>query len=77
MCYDLFGEIPVTEDDVYLWVRAVSPRWLSPEKSYRNYVRTYDVAGKIRQAKLVGTFDTIVAHPVPQYHARLALHSII
>lgn len=67
----------MTEDDLYQWVRAVSPRWLSPEKSYRNYVRTYNVAAKVRHAKLVGTFDSIVARPAPQYHARLALHSII
>jgi hypothetical protein len=29
MPYDLFGEIPVTEDEIFEWVSAVAPRWLT------------------------------------------------
>lgn len=59
MPYDLFGEIPVTEDEVFQWVVAVAPRWLFPERTYLNYVRSYAVPDKIRAAKLAGTFDKI------------------
>jgi hypothetical protein len=77
MCIDLFGEIPVTESDIYDWVAAVAPRWLTPERSYRGYVKSWDVAGKIRAAKLRGTFDEIVKREAAPLHARLALDSII
>ncbi|WP_188379811.1 hypothetical protein [Oxalicibacterium faecigallinarum] len=60
-----------------MWVQAVAPRWLTPERSYRSYVRNYDVPGKIRAAKLSGHFDTIVYRPAPSYHARLALAAIV
>lgn len=58
---DLFGEIPVTEAELLLWVAAVSPRWLEPERSFRRYVRDYAVPDKIRAAKLAGTFEQIIA----------------
>lgn len=54
--HDLFGEIPVLESELRLWVSIISPRWLSPEHSYRHYVRAYNVADKIRAAKINGTF---------------------
>lgn len=76
MPYDLFGEIPVTEREIYLWVKAVAPHYLRPERAYHNYVRSYDVAGKIKHAKLRGTFqDTIESRPDP-WHARLAINRI-
>lgn len=75
--FDLFGEIPVTEDDLRAWVAAVAPRWLEPERSYRNYVRSWNVADKVRAAKLRGEFDTITSRPAPSYHARLALAAIV
>jgi len=77
MCFDLFGEVPVTEDDVFLWVQAISPRWLSPERSYRNYVRTWNVVDKIRTAKIRGDFESIIDRPRQAYHARFALTAII
>lgn len=76
MPYDLFGEIPVTEDDIFAWVAAVAPRWLTSERSYRGYVRSWNVAGKVRAAKLAGTFDDVVSRPREAWHARLSLVSI-
>lgn len=73
---DLFGEVPVTENDLYDWVAAVSPVHLS-ERGFDHYVRRYDVAAKIRVAKLRGSFESICARPKPVYHARLALQRIV
>lgn len=73
---DLFGEVIVTRDDIYDWVAAVSPVHLG-ERGFDLYVQRYNVAGKVRAAKLAGHFDTIVAQRRPPYHARLALHAII
>lgn len=77
MPYDLFGEIPVTESEIVDWVEATAPRWLSPRRSFEGYVRAYDVPGKIRAAKQAGTFQQIIDHPAPQWHARLALAAIL
>ena len=51
--YDLFGEIPVTWDEVWLWVEMVAGL---PRDSWRaaNYVRWWNVPEKIRWAKLSG-----------------------
>lgn len=73
---DLFGEVPVTEEDLYDWVAAVSPVHLS-ERGFDHYVRRYDIAGKIRTAKLRGAFESITARRHQPYHARLALRQII
>jgi hypothetical protein len=77
MPYDLFGEIPVTEDEIVQWVSAVAPRWLMPERSFQGYVRGYDVIGKIRAAKAAGTFHARIEKPSDAWHARLALCAII
>jgi hypothetical protein len=77
MCYDLFGEFPVTEDDIISWVAAVAPRWLSPEQSFRHYVHAWNVPDKIRSAKLAGMFHEITARPRTPWHARLALDAVI
>ena len=74
--HDLFGEIPVLEDDLLAWVLSVSPVHAS-DRAYDNYVRRYDVAGKVRHAKLAGTFEETTARRPPPYHARLALHAIV
>lgn len=71
MTYDLFGEIPVLESEIVLWVAAVAPRWLTPARSFNGYVRGYAVIDKIRAAKLSGHFDSITARAAPAYHVRL------
>ncbi len=73
---DLFGEIPVTEDDLYDWVASIAPLHLS-KRSFANYVRGYDVANKVRWAKEQGRFEGIKETPRQPWHARLALHAIL
>lgn len=57
---DLFGEIPVTREDVYAWLIAVAE--MDPA-SYRafGYVKSYGILDKIVRAKIGGTFDDMVA----------------
>ncbi len=56
---DLFGEVPVTQVDVEVWVAVIAPRYYQT-RSMRNYIVDYDVPGKIRRAKLDGGFETIL-----------------
>lgn len=62
--YDLFGEIPVTLDELLAWMLAV-PGIAPTSPRFAYYVRGYDVIDKIRAATLSGTFDEIVAEPPP------------
>jgi hypothetical protein len=58
MCYhsDLFGDVIVTLDDVELWLDVV-PRHLSNSPNSRiRYAKNYDVASKIKAAKINGNF---------------------
>lgn len=73
---DLFGEVPVLESDIVDWVEAVSPRWLTPERSFKGYVSGYDVVGKIKAAKLAGVYEQIISRRSLVWHARLALEAI-
>lgn len=61
MCYDLFGEIPVTVAECLQWVEAVAPRWAcsSPEKMAR-YILAWNVPEKVARAKEQGDFQAIV-----------------
>lgn len=74
---DLFGEVPVLESEIIQWVAAVAPRWLEPRRSFDGYVKSYDVPGKIRTAKLAGLFDSIIEKPRSLWHARLSLLAIL
>lgn len=73
---DLFGEVAITTDDIFAWVAAVSPIHCS-DRSYDLYVKRWDVAGKVRHAKLAGTFEARIARPARPWHARLALSQIL
>ena len=55
---DLFGEIPVTQSDVDLWVDVVPA---IPRGSWRRdyYARHWNVPEKIRQAKAAGRWPEI------------------
>jgi hypothetical protein len=55
---DLFGEIPVTIDDVELWLDVI-PAY--PRTSWRraNYAASWNVPDKIRQAKASGHWPEI------------------
>ena len=58
--YDLFGEIAVTWPEVWAWLEAVPgiarDSWRAPY-----YLTCWNVAEKIRAAKLAGTFEAITA----------------
>lgn len=60
--YDLFGEIPVSLDELLAWMLAV-PGIPPDSPRFGHYVRGYQVIGKIQAAKLAGTFDQIVSEP--------------
>ncbi len=68
---DLFGEVPITHDDVDAWLRAV-PRIEPTSHRANQYIKSYSVVEKIAQAKLRGLFDSIVTRPEPhpQWWAR-------
>lgn len=68
--HDLFGEVAVTETDLYDWVAAVSPIHLT-ERLFDHYVRNYNVAGKVAWAKVERRFDAITARRRPVFHPRL------
>jgi hypothetical protein len=59
-CLDLFGEVPVTRQDVYAWLLAVVSLDPSSERA-ASYVHSYAVLNKIVRAKLDGTFDELTA----------------
>lgn len=54
---DLFGEVVVTWDDIEIWVSAVAPAFMSSQRAFDTYVRGWNVAEKVRHAKLSGTFE--------------------
>lgn len=67
---DLFGEVPITHDDIARWCEAVAG--IPPDSPrFARYVRGYRVVDKVRAAKLAGTFDAILEER-PRVPARLA-----
>ena len=59
---DLFGEIPVTFDELAAWCEAV-PRISRSSSRFTWYCNGWRVADKVRAAKVAGTFDAIVGAP--------------
>lgn len=57
---DLFGEVPITRQDVYAWLLAIVDLDPASPRAF-DYVRTYGVLNKIMRAKLDGTFDDAIA----------------
>lgn len=58
--FDLFGEIAVTEAEVFAWCRALAG--LAPDSPRLAwYVHAYAVVEKIQQAKAAGLFEQIIA----------------
>lgn len=55
---DLFGEVPVTWDEVYLWCEKV-PRISRDSWRLSWYLRGWNVPEKIRAAKLSGDFQRL------------------
>ena len=77
--YDLFGEVVVTQDDLFIWVTVTAPRWIYSQRAYNNYVRDWNVADKVRHSKRIGEWAVIcdrATHTRP-WHERLALDVIL
>lgn len=55
---DLFGEVPVSYEDVDAWLRAV-PRIEPDSPRAAWYIKQWNVVEKIKAAKLRGDFDAI------------------
>ena len=56
---DLFGEVPVTWPEIWDWIEAV-PRISRHSWRAQYYVKHWNVAEKVRAAKINGTYhDTI------------------
>lgn len=51
---DLFGEIPVTKDDIEKWLEINAPHLR--ERYKEKYIMNWNVVEKIKQAKKNGTF---------------------
>lgn len=58
MPFDLFGEVPVTWDEVYAWCEQVAG-----VTGWRRewYIRNWNVIEKVQRAKIAGSFNEIVA----------------
>ena len=72
--FDLFGEIPVTHQEIDAWLRAV-PRIEPGTARAAHYVEAWGVVEKIRAAKRAGTFEAITqreSEPSPWWWARFS-----
>lgn len=59
MARDLFGQVPVTWDECYQWVAAMTPNF-DTERMRAIYIRGYNVPDKVAWAKLHGTFESTI-----------------
>lgn len=53
---DLFKQVPVLESEIVAWVCHFAPHIAHAEWRIKAYARGYNVADKIRSAKLDGSF---------------------
>lgn len=60
---DLFGEVPITHDDLRAWVAAV-PRIDPDSWRFDWYLKNWNVVDKVRAAKLAGTFEAAISPPM-------------
>lgn len=63
---DLFGEIPITTDEIEVWIDVVPgwPRTLASRRRY--YAEAWNVADKIRAAKESGFWQEVEARKADQ-----------
>lgn len=57
---DLFGEVAVTQTDLEEWVSALAPGFAGNPHRMAHYIACWNVADKVRRAKLAGTFDATI-----------------
>jgi hypothetical protein len=70
---DLFGEVPVSHNDIYAWLLVVAE--IDPQSTRAEaYARTYNVVGKIIRAKFDSSFNEILerAENDPRYNELVA-----
>ena len=69
MCIDkdLFGDVIITFDDVELWLDKVPVHLSALPRSRIKYIKDYDVASKIKAAKLNGYFYTLQCDEKQQF----------
>lgn len=53
--FDLFGEVPVTLTDLNIWCDHLGKHWPA-EWRKEWYIKNWNVADKVRQSKLDGSF---------------------
>lgn len=58
---DLFGQIPISREELTLWVIAVAPHYARSRRSLDHYIRHWDVATKVARAKADGSYAAISA----------------
>ena len=54
------ADVLTDEQEKVAWVAVIAPQFLTRRRSFLDYVKFWDVAGKIKQAKAEGTFAEIV-----------------
>jgi hypothetical protein len=68
--YDLFGDVIVTLFDIYMWVSVITHgRFLGNMRRYNHYVKNWNVAYKVANAKKVGFFEQIENEYFNEYHS--------
>jgi hypothetical protein len=69
---DLFGEIPVSMFECFLWVHVITQgRFTSSDRSFYYYLEHWNVPDKVRSAKRTGYFPLVES----AYYASLAAFS--
>lgn len=58
---DLFGQIPVSLDELSLWVSAIAPHYARSARSLAYYIEHWNVATKVAEAKADGSFEAVSA----------------
>ena len=71
---DLFGDVIVTLDDVELWLNEVPKNLSHLSNSRLLYAKNYDVANKIKRAKLNGTFYDLGKSDKTAHHSAKFLY---
>lgn len=54
------ADVLTDEQEELAWVTVIAPHYLSRRHAFLNYVKFWDVAGKIKRAKAEGRFAEIV-----------------
>lgn len=71
---DLFGEVPVTIDDLEAWLDHIPRMRDASDRRRTHYATQWHIADKVRAAKLAGLWPPETTKP-PE-HRRLPLESV-